>query len=110
MPNDQKQFNGESQCLPLGCRLSTKQADQHWLALDREDWKILLGLLTKSLPSFAPEIQAPLRVGMTVQGFTLPAASASPALEGLAEFARLAIEWYDRTGYIPRPEGQGVGE
>lgn len=106
MPNDQKQFNGESQCLPLGCRLSTKQADQHWLALDREDWKILLGLLTRSLPV----IPDPRALGATVQGFTLPAASASPALEGLAEFARLAIEWYDRTGYIPRPEGQGVGE
>ncbi len=81
--------------LPLGVRLETKAADEAWLALDQEDWKILHGLLTKPLAAAAG---------------TLSAAQASNALSLLAEWAAACVRWYERTGTVARPEGSGVGE
>lgn len=105
MPYDPKQFNGRTMCLPLGCRLETKEADQHWLAFDREDWKLLYGLLTKAIPVVSEPVY-----GTPVIGYTLPGASASHALEALAEFALIASKWCETNMPMPRPEGQGAGE
>ena len=78
--------------LPLGVRLESKDADYNWLPLDRDDYAALALLLAR-----------PVTDGQS-------AASVSYGLGALHDWAVAARDWYDRTGFQPRPERSGAGE
>jgi len=88
--DDLKELDYASNVLLMGVRLPRKDDEGPILSLSLMDWTILYRLLTSKIP--------------LEEGGSIRAVDESNSLQLLARYARGAVEWYTRTGVVPRPD------